>query len=79
MCVLRNDASQQTRKKERLRLQARREIHAIGEEESDQDPQQITTARVHDAVADMLRRVDQQNKTIERKRVKLHSSICIVS
>ena len=79
MCVLRNDASQQTRKEERLRMQARREIHAIGEEESDQDPQQITTARVHDAVADMLRYVDQQNKTIERKRVKLHSSICIVS
>ena len=79
MCVLRNDASQQTRKEERLRMQARREIHAIGEEESDQGTEQITTSDVHAAVADMLRYVDQQNKTIERKRVKLHSSICIVS
>ena len=47
-----NNEAQQTRKEERLQMQARHKIHAIGKEESDQGAEQITTSNVHVAVSE---------------------------
>ena len=61
--------TQQTRKEKRLRMQTRCKVLEVGEEESDQDPQQITTYRLQEAVEEMLRNVEEQNKNSGRKSV----------
>ena len=98
MCISKKHASEQTRKEKCLRMQEGRQVHAVREEESYQDSEQVIVfnvqikqkdryhdheetmeRNVHLVLNDILEHADQQNKTIERKRVKQQSKICIVS
>jgi hypothetical protein len=72
-----NHETQQTRQEERLRLQEGCEIHAVGEEESDQGTQQINTHRLQEAVEEMMYNIEMQNKTFDRRCIE-KSTLCIV-